>query len=136
MQQPHLKQIDFPRGIDRFPNIRIHKDADEELRTIYKRVSAGGQAKLAGALNQRFRYLSDNLGREQFHSEWFEILSDVDPTMRSLRLMMAAPIGNLRLLYVIMESQAVILVSFIEHKKKDYRPSIALAIKRYENTFL
>ena len=137
MQGTHLKMLDFPAGVNLLRNVLIHIKAEEELRSFYEnKLGPAHQAKLAAFLNQRFRFLFENLGREHFNKEWFEILTDVsNPSLRSIKIKTATPIGNLRLLYVIADGRAVVLVSFIERKKDDYRRAIGIAQKRYEDTF-
>ncbi len=127
-----LKLLDFPDGMDRFRGLMIHKDADAELRAIYENKLGSVQPKLAANLNMRFHYLIDHMGQETLHKEWFEVLKGVKPSMRSMKLKLAAPIGNLRLVYTLRENRAVILACFIEKAKDDYRKGIESAQRRYK----
>ncbi len=127
-----LKLLDFPDGMDRFRGVLIHKDADAELRAIYENKLGSVQAKLAANLNVRLHYLIDHMGQEIQHKEWFEVLKGIRPTLRSMKLKLAAPIGNLRLVYTLRENRAVILACFIEKSREDYRKGIESAQRRYQ----
>ena len=137
MQETRLKMLDFPIGVDRLRNVLIHIDAEEELISLYERsLAPAHQARLAALLNQRFRFLSEHLAQENVQKEWFEILKNVNnPSMRSMKLKVSPPIGNLRLIYVIVDKHAVILCAFIDRRTSDYRHAIEIARKRYEDTF-
>ncbi len=78
---------------------------------------------------QRVGYLSQHLGKETFHLKWFEVLTKAHG-LRSIRFVM---FRNLRILYILENNKAFLLLAFEErqgHKNTEYSRYIDPALKR------
>ena len=117
----------FPPGISCPSNILMHKDAQEELQDIIKQNPAA-KGQLKTKLNQRLSYLSQNLGQETKHTEWFEHLEDA--SYKSMRFANVKLVNNLRILYGIANEKAYLLVAFTERNSGDYKRALRVAENR------
>lgn len=105
----------------------MHLSAQNELRDIIKQ-NTKAKAQLKAKLNSRLLFLSQNLGRETQHREWFEHLESVP--YKSMRFANVKLLGNLRILYGIADEKAFLLVAFTEQNASDYDRALRIARNR------
>lgn len=107
-------------------NVIMHPLCQEELSQL---IHESELARFIAAYKQRIHFLSVNMGRETIHSKWFEVLKD-SGGVRSIRF---TTIRNIRILYVLGNNKAMLLLAFEEkqgHKRTEYSKYIDLAVKR------
>lgn len=86
------------------------------------------KALLRSQLDRRLNYLSQNMGKETFHNEWFEHLEG--STYNSMRFVHVKLLNNLRIIYGIANSKAYLLVAFTEQNSSDYTRPLKIAKHR------
>ncbi len=109
-------------------NIKMHKKCLEELENI---IADDEIPSFIASYEERIKYLSNNLGKETFHKSWFEKLTKANG-LRSIRFV---AVRNVRILYMIDDGIAFLLLAFEErqgHKKTEYSKFIKPANKRFE----
>lgn len=115
--------ISFPR----LPNVKMHHDCYEDLEKL---IHDDEKPDFIAAYTLRINFLSQNIGKETlYHKSWFEVLKKVQG-MRSIRFM---KFRNLRILYMIEEEKAYLLLAFEEHqghKNTEYAKYVDSALKR------
>lgn len=129
MPDKDFSLLQFPPGVSCPSNILMHSSAQEELQYIVRR-NPQSRAQLKSKLNGRLTYLSQNLGRETQHSEWFEHLEGVP--YKSMRFAHVKLLGNLRIIYGIANEKAYLLVAFTEQNASDYDRALRVAKHRAE----
>lgn len=104
----------------------MHNACVDDLMAI---LSKSDIPAFQAAYEDRINYLSHNLGKEQSHRKWFEILRGTD----GLRSMRFVSIHNIRILYIIINDKAFLLLAFEErqgHRKSEYSNYIKAAFER------
>ena len=118
------KALVFPQ----YANVCIHRECKKELELLVQKENI---AAFIGAYQDRISFLSQNIGRETFHRQWFEILKGT----KGLRAIRFLSIQNIRILYHVDGKNAYLLVAFEErqgHKKGEYARYIHPAYLRCE----
>ncbi len=118
----------FPIGIGCHSNVLAHPMVEEELKAFYEQ-RPDWVGCLCAAYRQRLLFLSEHIGQETKHRQWFEMLKDAKP-YRSMRFNHVKLVDNLRIIYCVKDDKAYLLVAFKEKKKSDYDAAIELAKKR------
>lgn len=127
MSENDFAILQFPMGVICPPSILMHVDAQEELKDIIKQNPAA-RGQLKTKLNQRLLYLSQNMGQETKHTEWFEHLENA--SYKSMRFANVKLVNNLRILYGIANKRAYLLVAFTEQNAGDYKRALRVAENR------
>ena len=112
----------FPK----YSNVVMHSECQKEIIQL---VQENEIPSFVASYRQRVGYLSQNLGRETFHREWFEVLKKA----QGLRAIRFVSIRNLRILYLLENNKAYLLLAFEErqgHKNTEYGKYIEPALKR------
>ena len=115
--------ITFPR----LPNIKMHHDCYEDLVRL---IHDNEKPDFIAAYTSRINFLSQNIGKETlYHKAWFEVLKNAQG-LRSIRFM---KFRNLRILYIVEEEKAFLLLAFEErqgHKNTEYAKFVDSALQR------
>ena len=85
--------------------------------------------QLKSRLNAQLNYLSQNLGQETKHQEWFEHLKNEAP-YKSMRFAHVKLLSNLRIIYGIANEKAYLFVAFTERNTNDYKRALRVAKNR------
>lgn len=111
-------------------NVVIHSECRAELDKL---IHKSEFPEFAAAYEQRINFLSQNLGKEAvYHRAWFEVLKKA----KGLRSIHFVVFRNLRILYIVENSKAFLLLAFEErqgHKNTEYSKFIEPALKRLED---
>lgn len=86
--------------------------------------------KAMDLLDRRLRYLDENIENPYRHIQWFERL---DETYSAMRFNSIKILGNLRIIFCIIEDKAFLLSAFQEKKKSDYRLALEVCKGRIED---
>ncbi|MBQ9251610.1 MAG: hypothetical protein IJ188_03120 [Clostridia bacterium] len=117
------RTIPFPQH----SNVVMHSECRAELISL---IHEGEIPEFIAAYEQRIGFLSRNLGKETiYHPKWFEVLKKA----QGLRSVHFVTFRNLRILYVVENSKAFLLLAFEErqgHKNTEYSKFIDPALKR------
>ncbi|MBO4484431.1 MAG: hypothetical protein J5738_03490 [Lachnospiraceae bacterium] len=119
------KTFDFPKYV----NVHIHKECKQELELLVQKENIPAFIK---AYQDRIAYLSQNIGKETFHRQWFEILKGT----KGLRAIRFLRIQNIRILYIVDGNNAYLLLAFEErqgHRKDEYANYFSPAYSRYQD---
>lgn len=114
--------IPFPQH----PNVMMHMDCRTELSRL---IQPGEIPDFIAAYRQRLDFLSQHMGEETVHRSWFEVLKKAHG-LRSVRFM---KFRNLRILYMLEDEKAYLLLAFEErqgHRNTEYSNYIDPALKR------
>ena len=118
--------IPFPQH----SNVVMHSECRMEL---VKLIHESEIPDFLAAYEQRINFLSQNLGKEAlFHRSWFEVLKNAKG-LRSIHFMV---FRNLRILYMVENNKAFLLLAFEErqgHKRTEYTNYIDPALKRLKD---
>lgn len=117
----------YPPGLTSPSNILIHHQAQTELMDLVKQ-NPQTKTLLRTQFGRRLDYLSQNLGRETQHDEWFEQLKGVP--YKSMRFAHVKLLSNLRIIYGIADNKAYLLVAFAERNSSDYTRALKAAERR------
>ena len=116
--------IAFPK----YSNVLMHSECRKEIIQL---IQPEEVPDFVAAYQLRIDYLSMQMGEEIFHRNWFEALKK-SHGLRSIRFM---KFRNLRILYVLDNSRAYLLLAFEErkgHKNTEYSRYINPALKRMD----
>ena len=127
MPESDFASLQFPPGVSCPSNVLIHGLAVRELTDIVQQNPAA-RVQLKAKLNARLSFLSQNLGREIMHLEWFEPLKN--SSYRSMSFAHVKLLNNLRIIYCIAHEKAYLLVAFKEHNSGDYTRALGIAKNR------
>ncbi|KRQ86532.1 hypothetical protein ABG79_01741 [Caloramator mitchellensis] len=110
--------------------ILIHQKCQEELMDILEK--SGFKQKFNSLYRQRLKFLEER-GTECYQKfDWFEILKNTN----GLYAMRFKSLKNLRIIFKFTDDNrkniAILLCSFEEKSKKDYKEAIVQANKRFE----
>lgn len=94
----------------------------------YRSTESRSPSSVEGKIECTFIFLSQNLGREIMHLEWFEPLKN--SSYRSMRFAHVKLLNNLRIIYCIAHEKAYLLVAFKEHNSGDYTRALGIAKNR------
>lgn len=115
--------IPFPQ----YSNVVMHSECYMDL---VKLIHENEKPEFIASYELRISYLSQNLGKETvYHRAWFEVLKKA----KGLRSIHFVVFRNLRILYMIENEKAFLLLAFEErqgHKNTEYSKNIDLALKR------
>lgn len=115
--------IPFPQ----LSNVMMHLDCRADLDRL---IQPDEIPDFIAAFNLRIDFLSKNIGKETvYHRSWFEVLKKAHG-LRSVRFM---KFRNLRILYMLEDKKAYLLLAFEErqgHRKTEYSNYIDPALKR------
>ena len=116
-------EIPFPR----YANILMHSECRTEIEHLIHKHEI---PDFVAAYEQRIKFLSQNLGREaMIHRSWYEVLRNA----QGLRSIHIVKFRNLRILYMIDNGKAFLLLAFEErqgHKNTEYTNYINPALER------
>lgn len=111
-------------------NVLLHQECYADL---IKLVQENDIPAFIAAYNDRIRFLSQNLGMETvLHRAWFEVLQK-EKGLRSIRFV---SINNIRILYLLENGKAFLLLAFKEksgHKNTEYKKFIDPALRRFND---
>ena len=118
------------KGMILFPqhsNVVMHSECRAELVEL---IHENEIPDFIAAYEQRISFLSQNLGKETFyHRAWFEVLKKAHG-LRSIRFVV---FRNLRILYIVENGKAFLLLAFEErqgHKNTEYSQYFDPALMR------
>ena len=115
--------------IPQYSNVAMHRECQAELGNL---IHENELPDFIAAYELRIDFLSRNLGKEaMYHPKWFEVLKKAHG-LRSRHFM---KFRNLRILYMIEDDKAFLLLAFEErrgHRKTGYANYIDPALKRFE----
>ncbi len=115
--------IPFPQ----YSNVAIHYECRMELEELIHKDEI---PSFLAAYEQRIGFLSQNIGKETvLHPAWFEVLKKA----QSLRSVHFIKFRNLRILYMVENKKAFLLLAFEErqgHRNSEYSKYIDPALKR------
>ena len=116
--------IPFPK----YSNVVMHSECREELIQL---IHEDELPSFLASYEQRIGFLSQHLGMETvYHSKWFEVLKKA----KGLRSVHFVTFRNLRILYIVENNKAFLLLAFEErqgHKNTEYIKYIDPALKRF-----
>jgi len=105
------------------------------LEKLFK-ADRGKYPILLAHYQKRLEYLSDHLGSEFDHPEWFEPVQQNAP-YRAMRFCKVKFLGNLRILYCVADHCAWLLTAFQEKKTgTDYQRPLEIAKQRVSELHL
>ena len=133
MSENDFAILQFPPGVSCPPNVLMHKDAQDELQDIVKQ-NPQARMQLKSRLNAQLSYLSQNLGQETKHQEWFEHLKNEAP-YKSMRFAHVKILSNLRIIYGVANEKAYLFVAFTEQNTSDYKRALGVAKHRAKGIF-
>lgn len=110
-----------------YSRVLVHPDCLKDLQQL---LDPGQIPAFLPHYQKRVKFLSDNLGSETQVRAWFEVLKN-SSGKRSIRFLKL--FGNLRIIYMIVNQTAVLLVPFQEHighASTEYAAYLPLAEKR------
>jgi hypothetical protein len=115
--------IPFPQH----SNVVMHSECRAELVEL---IHESEIPEFIAAYEQRIGFLSQNIGKETvYHRSWFEVLKKA----QGLRSIHFVVFRNLRILYMVEDGKAFLLLAFEErqgHKNTEYSKYIDPALKR------
>ena len=122
MQEGKRDIIAFPK----YSNVWMHSKCRDEIIRLIRPEEV---PEFIAAYESRVDYLSKNMGQEISHRTWFEVLKK-SQGLRAIRFLKC---HNLRILYVIENGKAYLLLAFEErkgHRNTEYSSYIEPALNR------
>ena len=108
-----------------YNSIFAHKSAIDEMNGFFK-----NNQNLFSLLDKRLIYLDEHIDNPYQHREWFERL---DFTYSSMRFNRMKILGNLRIIFCIVDFDAYLLYAFQEKNKSDYRKALEISRVRIKD---